>query len=387
MYKLIAACVAFLYKLTDLLPKQRKITFFSRQSRHGSLDFRMLSEAVQDRLPEVEVRICATDPENVDKKAFVLSMPRMIYHAATSRVCVLEGYIPAVSIPRLDDQTRVIQLWHALGAIKKFGYQSIGTSAGRSLEESEALRMHKNYDWVVAAGPGAVQSYGEAFGYDESVVKPLGMPRMDYLFSDNESRIQRSRSLCERFPFLRVGGDTRVLYVPTLRKGEGADGWLTREVANLAKAFAPYGCTLIVAGHPLDKGCDSALEDAYPHVHVVRGVASIDLLGSADCVITDYSAIAFEAGLIGKPVWFYVPDIDDYRISPGLNIDPLAEFPDGAFADACDLARTIADGRDPACFRRFVCRYFKDIGAGCTERLAAFVEECYFSTLGDEKGE
>ncbi len=387
VYTLIAKCVALLYWLCDLLPKRERITFFSRQGRRGSLDFRMLADAVRERHPDIEVRICATDPENVDKKAFILSMPSMIYHAATSRVCVLEGYIPAVSVPHLDGQTRVIQLWHALGAIKKFGYQSIGTAAGRSREEATALRMHKNYDWIVAAGPGATSAYAEAFGYDGGVIRPLGMPRMDYLLDDSDGsvRLRKAASLRERHACLSDDA-MRVLYVPTLRKGEGSRGWMTREVRKLSEAFAPYDCRIVIAGHPLDEGCDDRAIAECSNVAAVPGVASIDLLACADCVVTDYSAIAFEAGLAGKPVWFYAPDIDQYRISPGLNVDPLKEFPHGAFSRAEGLAAAIMRGEEPKEFKDFLIRYFGDVGAGATLRLAEFVEECYLDTFGNGKG-
>lgn len=387
MYKLIARGVALFYALCRLFPKRNRITFFSRQGRRGSLDFRMLADAVRDRCPQVDVRICATDPENVDKRAFILSMPSMLYHAATSRVCVLEGYIPAISVPRLDSQTRVIQLWHALGAIKKFGYQSIGTPAGRTLEEATALRMHKNYDWIIAAGPGAVSAYAEAFGYSPEIIRPLGMPRMDYLLDDSPAskRLAKARGLRERFECLNDSA-TRILYVPTLRKGEGSHGWMAREVERLSRAFEPYGCRIIVAGHPLDEGCDSGTIEKLANVAAIPGVASVDLIACADCVITDYSAIAFEAGLAGKPVWFYVPDIEQYRQSPGLNIDPLKEFSDGAFDNPEALATAIGGGAESHAFADFIIRYFGDVKLGATSRLAEFVEECYLDTFGNGKG-
>lgn len=387
MYKIIARCVALFYALCRLFPKRNRITFFSRQGKKGSLDFRMLADAVREQCPQIDVRICATDPENVDKKAFILSMPSMLFHAATSRVCVLEGYIPAVSVPHLDSQTRVIQLWHALGAIKKFGYQSIDTPAGRSHEEATALRMHKNYDWIIAAGPGAIPAYAEAFGYPQSVIKPLGMPRMDYILdaSTNSGRLAKAQSLRERYDCLS-DDIIRVLYVPTLRKGEGSHGWMTREVKRLSEAFEPYACRIIVAGHPLDEGCDSGTVEKLSNVAAIPGVASIDLIACADCVVTDYSAIALEAGLADKPVWFYVPDIEQYRLSPGLNIDPLKEFPDGAFKSPGDLAAAIGEGKRPSAFADFVIRYFGDVGPGATSRLAEFVEECYLDTFGNGKG-
>ncbi|MFD0702771.1 CDP-glycerol glycerophosphotransferase family protein [Slackia equolifaciens] len=387
MYKLIARCVALFYAVCRLFPKRNRITFFSRQGKRGSLDFRMLADAVREKCPQIDVRICATDPENVDKKAFILSMPSMLYHAATSRVCVLEGYIPAISIPKLDSQTRVIQLWHALGAIKKFGYQSIDTPAGRSLDEATALRMHKNYDWIIAAGPGAVSAYAEAFGYSRDAIRPLGMPRMDYLLDNSSAskRLAKASDLRERFSCLG-DGVMRVLYVPTLRKGEGAHGWMTREVERLSRAFRPYRCRVIVAGHPLDEGCDSGTLEKLSNVAAIPGVASIDLIASSDCVVTDYSAIAFEAGLAGKPVWFYAPDVEQYRQSPGLNIDPLKEFPDGAFDDPDELASAIGCGKMPRKFTEYIIRYFGDVELGATSKLAEFVEECYLDTFGNGKG-
>lgn len=52
----------------------------------------------------------------------------------------------------------------------------------------------------------------------------------------------------------------------------------------------------------------------------------------ADIVITDYSSIVYEAYLLGKLVGFYIPDIQYYRLSPGLNADPLELCP-GLVAD------------------------------------------------------
>ena len=62
------------------------------------------------------------------------------------------------------------------------------------------------------------------------------------------------------------------------------------------------------------------------NVAFLRGAASIDVLSWVDYVVTDYSAVAFEAAVASKKVLFYVPDIEEYRRSPGLNVDPLEEY-------------------------------------------------------------
>ncbi len=385
MHALTAKCISLLYAICNLFPKRNRITFFSRQGRRISLDFRMLTEALHKHCPDIDIRICTTEPESANKKAFVLSIPSMIYYVATSRVCILEDYIPAVSIPRLDNQTRVIQLWHALGAIKKFGYQSIGTAAGRSQKEASLFRMHKNYDWVIAAGSETVSAYAEAFGCKKDVVLPLGMPRMDYLlnFSDSSSRLQKAKALRERYDFLSDDA-TRILYAPTFRSSHGIYNWITHEARKLSKAFAPFDCQIIIGGHPLEKNCDAKMLEGLDNVAVISNTANIDLLACVDCVVTDYSAIAFEAGLARKPVWFYVPDIEEYRTSPGLNIDPLEVFPDGAFIEPTSLASAIIEERKPEEFENFLARYFSDTQYDATAKLVQLIEDCYVDTLRSE---
>lgn len=44
-------------------------------------------------------------------------------------------------------------------------------------------------------------------------------------------------------------------------------------------------------------------------------------------MITDYSSIVYEAYLLNKKVLFYIPDIERYRKSPGLNVDPVELAP------------------------------------------------------------
>lgn len=401
MYALIAKCISLMYAFFSLLPKQNKVSFFSRQGKSGSLDFRMLSDALSDLCPRLVIRVCATDPESKNKVAFALSLPKMLYHAATSRVCVLEGYIPAISIPKIDSHTCVIQLWHAMGAIKKFGYQSLGTKAGRSEKAASSLGMHRNYDWIIAAGKGAIPAFAEAFGYDEARIVPFGMPRMDYILDDfdDSPRLKRAKQISADHPWLQSREGLKVLYVPTLRKGVDYSGWMTQEVRKLSEAFRGKDCKLIIAGHPLDDGCSKNELGSCENICFIENVSSIDLLEFADCVVTDYSAIAFEAGLLKKPVWFYVPDIEEYRVSPGLNIDPLNEFPDGSFVDPRFLSKAVIDacaqmkeGEKPedaengcrfGCdeFAAFMNRYFGIVREGYTAKLAIFIRECYRSSV------
>ena len=62
-----------------------------------------------------------------------------------------------------------------------------------------------------------------------------------------------------------------------------------------------------------------------------------------DLLVTDYSSIVYEAFLLDIPTLFYIPDIEAYRLSPGLNIDPLTRVPDLCALDEQSLATRITD--------------------------------------------
>jgi CDP-ribitol ribitolphosphotransferase len=92
-------------------------------------------------------------------------------------------------------------------------------------------------------------------------------------------------------------------------------------------------------------------------------------------VITDYSAVAFEASVMDVPVYFYVYDHDEYARDCGLNIDPLVEMAQvsstgiGELADRIDVGAT-----HPELMQRFKKRY-ASAPAGCAGRIASTILE------------
>lgn len=341
----MAAFLRLVAALLKLLPLRRRVVFMSRQNNKLSLDYRMLMEALKNAYPAVPVLSCLSQPETKNKTGFLYATLKQLYYASTSSVCVLDGYLPAVSIPQKRKGVTVIQLWHAMGAIKCFGYQSLDTPAGRSSESARVGRMHANYDYIVAGGPGAIPAFSQAFEYPKDSILPIGLPRQDYL--SNPSRFssfhKRAAAIKLSHPEF-FGSKATILYAPTMHRDKDAI-WFARAVASLAR-YVPRDINLLVAGHPFD--CDAADFDseAYPHVYFVSGITTLDLLELVDCVITDYSAVAFEAGYVKTGVYFYVPDVNDYRQSPGLNIDPLKDLPGCSSADAAELMETMVLGKE-----------------------------------------
>ena len=58
-------------------------------------------------------------------------------------------------------------------------------------------------------------------------------------------------------------------------------------------------------------------------------------------MITDYSAVAFEASVLDKKLYFYLYDIDEYKENRGLNINVKKEMPENTFYNINDLINSI----------------------------------------------
>ena len=332
--KIAVLGIKLLATIFDIFPIKNRVVFMSRQSTNVSLNYAFILDEIKKTYTNLPAIICLSNPEIQGFVYFLCNSIKQLWFSRSSRICIVDGYIPMISIPSKRDNTYVIQLWHSLGAIKCFGYQSLDTKAGRSSVLAKTLRMHVNYDEILGSGPGCVEAYSQAFNYPQSKIKDLGIPLIDYLIDEDYSsnRGMKMKSVRESLTYLN-NYKYIYLYAPTFRKGAKSIHWLNEYVSHLAENLSNDSC-LLVSAHPLvqNNSCDTATN--LPNVHFIKSLSTFDIMFVADCVITDYSSVAFEAGLLGRKVVFYVPDIDEYRQSPGLNIDPLKQFADVASTEA-----------------------------------------------------
>ncbi|MBW3088447.1 CDP-glycerol glycerophosphotransferase family protein [Bifidobacterium sp. 82T24] len=357
----IAWLITMMCGIFSRFPRRRRIALLSRQSRNP-LDFRVIEPYLRSAFPNHRIVRCTVRKGG---RLGVVTMLEQLWLSATSALCIVDGYVPAVSIPRNHDRLRselppCVQMWHALGAVKKFGYQSLDTPAGRSSKAARTLAMHRGYAFVISGFAGTVHDFAAAFGYDSADIRPLGLPRADYLLRPEYAERRRLNVAATRrhleLSDAVLRNHTVVLYAPTFRRN-AADGQWHRHYIEALYESLPEDAILVVSGHPLDDMHETWLEGK-ARLRFLRSVASIDALPFADYVVTDYSAVAFESMLLRRPTMFYVPDIDEYRASPGLNIDPEFALPTVTFRDARRLGRYIARDRVEHCYDAVAMRTF-----------------------------
>ena len=355
-----------------LLPKRNKITFLSRQSNEPTADIALLSDYMGEKYPDIEICILA---KKLSGAGYVFHVVRQLYHIATSKVLVLDSYcIPACCLKHKEG-TRVLQMWHASAAIKQFGYQTIGKAEGHSAETAQIMCMHRNYDYVTCPSEATGRLFCQGFNVDSSVLRFLALPVIDtitepdpQLAADMRREYGLDEEPCE--------GKETVLYVPTMRRLKDVD------IRPLIENFDFDRFNLVVKLHPLNNNIgdraalDSLVRSAGGHPsQLITGSShkSFDWIGVCDRIITDYSALGVEGSLAGKPLYYYVYDIDEYLEQAGLNINPLEEMPSCSAVTSEELMQIMKAEYDFDALGRFRDRYFRVPVTECTRRMAEFI--------------
>ena len=352
-----------IYFFIKLFPmKDDKITFLSRQSNYINIDFQLLISKLKETGENIDIKVlCKKIPQDfLGKIWYCIYIIKCMYHIATSKICVTDGYSIPISALRHKKGLIIIQIWHAMGAIKKFGKQALNTKEGSASLVANIMKMHKNYSYVMCTSEATKTFYQEAFQIDDSKILILGMPRIDYLLEEDSQLQSKVDQLLIKYPHLQE--KKNILYVPTFRKGE------TIPTEELIKCIDESKYNFIIKLHPLDK---TILPSKYT---IDESVDTFSLLKIADYIITDYSAVAFEAAILKKPIFFYLYDIEKYADNRGLNIDIPKELPNETFSKATQLIKAIENNAyEENELRNFRNKYIETADTNNAQRIANFI--------------
>lgn len=335
------------------------MTFISRESNTPSIDFILLSKQLKLDKPDVKQVMLVKKIEKgfLGKLKYALHIFCQMYHIATSKVVVIDTYIIPVSVLKHKKNLKVIQIWHALGAIKKFGYQILGKGEGSSEILANAMKMHNNYDVITCASHVTAKFFSEAFNTSIDKIKVCGMPRVDYILN-----VDKNVDILKENP--NYIGKKTILYIPTFRKKK------TVYIEDIINKVDKRKYNLIIKLHPLDK---TSIDDRY----TAKGdFSTYDLMKFADYIITDYSATAIEASLLNKPLFLYVYDIQEYNNLRGLNVNLVQELKNSTSPNIQDILdkieNNIYDVKELDMFKR---KYIETYDINNTESTCKIIEE------------
>jgi CDP-ribitol ribitolphosphotransferase len=294
------------------------------------------------------------------KLAYLARLMRGMYYLQTSGLVVVDNAYFPIHVGPHRPETTVVQVWHAAGALKRFGLDAPVTE-----HAAERAFLHRHYDYVVVAGESSREPYASALRTPVDRVLALGSPRTDFFFDEAAMAAARERLLNEH-PQLR--NRTVVLYAPTFRgRGEAKRAAPGFNAARL-RSLLPPSYALVLKTHPnLDRratptrGYDAVIDPASE----VNEVFTI-----SDVLVTDYSSSVFEWALLRRPLVLLVPDLRRYEADPGLYLDYRTAMVGTQVADTDEVAAAILDDRfDLGAYDAFVARHLQASDGAASRRF------------------
>jgi len=232
------------------------------------------------------------------------------------------GFLAAVKFKK---GVQCIQLWHASGALKKFGLQDVSVKNRSPKAKERFLKVYSKFHKVIVGSDVMADIFTESFNLDREQVLTTGVPRTDFFF--NKRAVQNARKrLTFQLPMTR--NKKVILYVPTYRDHEVNRFMLQLDIVKMAEKLG-NDYILFLRLHPTIQN-SVTLPEAYPNFYmdVSSGQFEItELLVVADYLITDYSSIAFEFSLLQKPIIFFAYDLEEYKQSRGISRNYESNLP------------------------------------------------------------
>ena len=341
-----------IYMPFKLFKTKRKITFISRQFDKTPLEFQMIIDSLKDEnIKTVSIaKMLHKNPKSIIENFFLFF--KEMYHISTSKMLIIDGYCIMASTLWHKKNLIIMQTWHANGIVKKIGLQTLEGRSPFQRKLAIHMNMHKNYDYVLSSSKETSKVFLKAFDIKKENLLEIGTPMLDYLYN-GDYKINDSK--------FRKNNKPNVVYMPTVRKGEKLD------MSELINNFNYDKYNLYLKLHPAyqDKNIDS-------RVNLIMGYTGEQVISIADYIITDYSNIMFESGLKKVKVILYIPDIEKYKKSPGLNIQIDKEFK-YSYKNAKDVIKALESKYDINYLNKFVNKYIETYDGKCTSRIKEFI--------------
>jgi CDP-glycerol glycerophosphotransferase (TagB/SpsB family) len=377
-YRLSSWLLRLIGWLASLLPiRQNRVVLATARLPALEGNLAWLHAAMRRRYPDLEY-VLLLEPYSYGlrgKLAYLRHVIRGMVQLRTARLFVVDNaYLPVHVAPHRRGTT-VVQVWHAVGALKRFGVDT-----AQPLDEPERTFLHRHYDYVVCAGESSQAPYAAALRTPLERVLPLGAPRTDFFFDAAAMTAARERVVAA---YPRLGEGRVVLYAPTFRgRGRAKRGAPTLDGQRL-RAGLPAGWILALKTHPnLDPGATS--RQGFDVV-VDRGFEINELFTATDVLVTDYSSSIYEWALLRRPLVLLMDDLGAYERDPGLYLDYRTEMigtqvaaPDATAAAEAVAAAVREDRFDLSGYDAFIARHL----GGCDGQASDRFVDRFLAELG-----
>ncbi len=315
-----------LYAIFRRVPVQKGLVLFA-DGHHGELPFSMqrMAQAVQklQETGDCRIEFFIADFNQMSPFRLALWLFRFMHAYATAEYVFICDYFLPVAACRKRPETKVVQLWHSCGLMKKIAYDT-----QEDIPEGYHGNMFGNYTYLTLSANACIPVHEKALRLSKDHIFATGVSRTDFYF--DESWLESCREqFRKRHP--EAAGKKIAIWAPTFRGNAGAPTLVgLKEVRDAAKALQDDWYFVI---------------KVHPHIdaHEQLSTSTIpteELLPVADVLITDYSSILFDFLLFQKPAVLFAPDLKEYERTRGLYID-YSELPFAYAASESELIEAV----------------------------------------------
>ena len=215
------------------------------------------------------------------------------------------------------NERSIIQIWHATGAIKCFGWGDPKTMLRNASDRRRFQQVYDSFTDIVVGSEMMADIFKHSWRIPDVKFQFLGTPRTDEL--------QPGMNNNRRYTDGRLASNNirkQILYVPTYRDSITELEQILTEIFRVFSRLAAKQ-KFIVKLHPhvMDQLSSERLISFVGSENIsLTDAPLIELIEKCDGLITDYSSCVFDFMLRhpDAPYLFYCPDLQQYRKTTGI---------------------------------------------------------------------
>lgn len=242
---------------------------------------------------------------------------------AASQFIIADNYFPFLAALPHMEKRKVVQIWHADGAIKKFGLQDPKNSERSACDNQRFKDVYKTFTDYFVASELMGDIFQQSYGAEPNQIHLSGFPRSDYLVNEL-STVGKTLFLAKNPQYK---GKKILLYAPTYRENK------EEKYPFEAQWFERFDDVIVIERyHPHSSVPSTPIEGSYE-----------ELLAATDILITDYSSIPFDYSLVScdGSIIFYQYDQCEYKKRYGLQPSFMENIPGPVVKNSRELLKQV----------------------------------------------